>query len=128
MMFSIIHGCEMYASLQSSRKSLPSRLLVQLTRLFSTGYDISRRNLYKPVVLDYVQIRCFLSRCTGATRVHQVSQQIGHGNVDMGGSWRVSIGSPSSSFFLLIFYTFIFYPLHPLQIKIIMVDVNAVKQ
>lgn len=107
MTFSIIHGCEMHTSLQSSRKSLPSHLLLQLTWLFSTGYDISRRHLYKPVMLDYVQIRCLLSRCTGATSVHQVSQQIGHGNVDMGRSWRVSIESLFflyiSSFFLLIF-------------------------
>lgn len=108
MMFSIIHGCEMHASLQSRRKSLSSRLLVQLTRLFSTGYDISRRDLYKPVMLDYVQIRRLLSRCTGATSMHQISQQIGHGNVDMGRSWGVSIESHLSLFFNYLFVVICF--------------------
>jgi len=82
-------------------------------------------------MLDHVQIGRLLSRCTGTTSVHQVSQQIGHGNVDMGRSWRVSIKSSFPfSFSILFIYLCdaLFVFLHPLQIEIVMVDINAVKQ
>jgi len=82
-------------------------------------------------MLDHVQIGRLLSWCSGATSMHQVSQQIGHGNVDMGRSWRVSMKN-SFPFFYFLFYLFIFCDalfvfLHPLQIEIAMVDINAVK-
>lgn len=51
-------------------------------------------------MLDYIQTGCLLSGCAGAASVHQVSQQVGYSDVDMGRSWRVSIELPF--FFTLI--------------------------
>lgn len=47
--------------------------------------------MHKSIVFDYIQKWSILSGRTSATCLHTLSKRIGHGDMDMGRTWRVSV-------------------------------------
>lgn len=57
----------------------------------ATGDHIPGGHVHQPIGADHIQKWCFLSGSSGAAGLHTVSKWIGHGDLDVGGTWRVSI-------------------------------------
>lgn len=54
-----------------------------------TDPHIPGRNLYKSIMSDHIQTRSLLPSCPRSTSAVTVSEQIGHGHVDLG--WPRSV-------------------------------------